>query len=67
MAISDLSHRLQSMSRAMPGFVFSQNRAIANASASVERDRRAAAERAAAEAPGDLESVIRTLAGDVVA
>ena len=59
MAISELSRRLQS-------FVFSQNRAIATAGASVERDRRAAAGRAAAEAPGDLESVIRTLSADVV-
>jgi hypothetical protein len=51
----------------MPGLVLSQNRAIANAGASVARDRRAAAERAAAEGAGDLESVLRTLSGDVVA
>ena len=62
-----MSNPLRVVTRAVPQFVFSQNRAIANAGASVERDRRAAAERAAAEAPGDLESVIERLSGDVVA
>lgn len=57
MAISDLSHRLQSMSRAMPGLVLSQHRAIANAAAAVERDRRAAALRTTDE-PADLAAVM---------
>ena len=62
-----ISNPLRAVTKAVPEFVFSQNRAIANAGAAVELGRRAAAERAAAEAPGDLESVIERLSRDVVA
>lgn len=62
MAISD---RLLAATRAMPDFVFSQNRAIANAGAAVERDRRASDLRTTDE-PVDLESVIKRLSSDVV-
>ena len=67
MVLSDLSARFRSMTGAMPELMFSQNRALANAGAAVERDRRAAAERAAAEGADDFEVVQRLLAGNVVA
>ena len=51
----------------MAGWVLPHRTALANARAAVARDRRAAAQRAAAEQPGDLASVIRLLAGDGVA
>jgi hypothetical protein len=60
-----VSDRFRTVSRAMPDWGFSGNRAIANAGAAVDRDRRAAAKRAAAERSEDLDAVIRTLSGDV--
>ncbi len=64
MVLSDLTGRLRSMSNAMPELVISQRRAVANASAAVERDRRAAAERSAAERSADLDSVRAFLTSD---
>lgn len=58
MAISALPHRLRSMSTAV--LLLSQHRAIANAAAAVERDRRAAALRTADES-ADLEAVMGPL------
>ena len=49
MALPHLSDQVRLMS-VMPGLLFSQQRAIANAGAAVERNRRAARQRAEVEA-----------------
>lgn len=59
-----VSDRFRTMSRAMPDFVIFGNRAIANAGAAVDRDRRAAAEREAAERSVDFDAVRQLLSDD---
>lgn len=61
-----LRNPLRTMSSGLPELVLSQRRALANAGAAVERDRRAAAGRETAARAGDLASVIGLLAADAV-
>jgi hypothetical protein len=58
---------LRAMRSGLPELMLSQRRALANAGAAVQRDRRAAAERETAERAGDLASVIGLLAADAAA
>jgi hypothetical protein len=67
MMLLSVRERFQTVHRRLlPDLVAPQRVAVANALAAVDRDRRAAAQRALGERLGDFDSVVALLGGDVV-